>query len=147
MRVAAVKPGQIFYDLGCGDGRVVIEAVKRGAYGVCVELRRDLIEQAKENAKREHVYERIRFVNDSFFNIDLSDADIVYMYLLTRVNAQLRPKLEKELRTGARIVTLDFEIPGWKPVHVEKHIVAGMTRTIYLYIRGVSDSASLSPLG
>ncbi len=139
MRLADVKPGVVFYDLGCGDGRVVIEAAKRGARGVCVELRRDLIEQAMRNAREAGVADRIRFVNKSFFDVDLSDADIVYMYLLTRVNAQLRPKLEKELRLGARVVTLDFEVPGWKPVQVEKHVVAGMTRVLYLYIKGVSD--------
>jgi len=139
MRLAKPREGKVFYDLGCGDGRVAIEAAKRGAYSVCVELRRDLIEQARDNARREHVFERMAFINDSFFNIRLNDADIVYMYLLTRVNAQLRPKLEQELRAGARVVTLDFEIPGWRPVHVERHIVAGMTRTLYLYVKGVSD--------
>lgn len=139
MRLAGVKPGTVFYDLGCGDGRVVIEAAKRGARGVCVELRRDLIEQAMRNAREAGVADRIRFINKSFFDVDLGDADVVYMYLLTRVNAQLRPKLEKELRLGARIVTLDFEVPGWKPVQIEKHVVAGMTRILYLYIKGVSD--------
>lgn len=140
MRLARVEPGLVFYDLGCGDGRVVIEAAKRGARGVCVELRSDLLEQAISAARDAGVEDRIKFVNKSFFDIDLSDADIVYMYLLTRVNAQLRPKLEKELRLGARVVTLDFEVPGWRPVQVERHIVAGMSRTLFLYIRGVSDS-------
>jgi ubiquinone/menaquinone biosynthesis C-methylase UbiE len=141
MRIAKVGPGMVFYDLGCGDGRVAIEAARRGARAVCVELRRDLIEQAMEAAREAGVYDRIEFINGNFFNVDLGRADIVYMYLLTRVNAQLRPKLEKELRLGARVVSLDFEIPGWKPVHVERHVVAGMTRTIFLYIKGVSDAA------
>ncbi len=140
MRLAKPGPGKVFYDLGCGDGRVVIEAAKRGSIGVCVELRRELIEQAMENARKEKVYDKIRFINDSFFNIDLGDADIVYMYLLTRVNAQLRPKLERELRLGTRVVTLDFEVPGWRPVQVERHVVAGMTRVLYLYVKGVSDA-------
>ena len=80
----------------------------------------------------------MRFVNKSFFDVDVSDADAVYMYLLSRVNARLRPKLERELRPGARVVTLDFPVEGWKPVVVERYNVAGMTRVLYLYIIGVS---------
>ncbi len=142
MRLAGAAPGKVFYDLGCGDGRVAIEAAKRGAKAVCVELRRDLIEEAYRRAEEAGVADRIIFVNKSFFDVDISDADIIYMYLLTRVNARLRPKLEKELRPGARVVTLDFEIPGWRPVHVEKHYVAGMQRILYLYVKGVSDLSS-----
>ncbi len=139
MRVAKVGPGDVFYDLGCGDGRVVIEAAKRGARGVCVEIREDLIREARRRAEEEGVADRIRFVQGSFFDVDLSDATIVYMYLLTRVNKALRPKLERELRAGTRVVTLDFEIPGWKPVYVERHYTGSLERTIYLYVKGVSD--------
>ena len=142
LRLAGVREGTVFYDLGCGDGRVAIEAARRGARAVCVEIRRELIEKAVENARRAGVEDRIVFINKSFFDVDLSDADAVYMYLLSRVNAMLRPKLEKELRVGARVVTLDFPVAGWRPVHVERHQVAGMVRTLYLYIRGVSDHAS-----
>ncbi len=139
MQIAKVGPGDVFYDLGCGDGRVVIEAVKRGARGVCVEIREDLLREAMENARKEGVADRIKFVHDNFMNVDLSDATIVYMYLLTRVNRVLRPKLERELKIGTRVVTLDFEIPGWKPVYVTKRYTGSLERTIYLYIRGVSD--------
>ncbi len=139
LRVARVGPGDVFYDLGCGDGRVVIEAAKRGARGVCVEIREDLIKQAMKAAEENGVADRIRFVRADFRTVDVSDATVVYMYLLTRVNEALKPKLERELRIGTRIVTLDFEVPGWKPIHVEKHYTGGLERTIYLYIRGVSD--------
>ncbi|HIQ24218.1 MAG TPA: methyltransferase domain-containing protein [Pyrodictium delaneyi] len=142
LHIARVGHGDIFYDLGCGDGRVAIEAAKRGARAVCVELRRDLIESAMENARKAGVYDKIEFINDNFFNITLNKATVVYMYLLTRVNAALRPKLEAELKIGARIVTLDFAIPGWKPIHVEKYYIGGLTRTIYLYTRGISDIAA-----
>jgi len=142
IRIAGVGPGDVFYDLGCGDGRVVIEAAKHGARGVCIEIRPDLIKEAMKNAKKENVYERIEFINADFYTQDLSKATIIYMYLLTRVNASLKPKLEREARVGTRIITLDFEIPGWRPVHVEKHYTGGLERTIYLYIRGVSDSAN-----
>ncbi len=139
MRLASLSENDVFYDLGCGDGRVAIEAAKHGARAVCVEIRKDLLEKAKENAKKSNVYDRITFINDSFFNIDLQDATVVYMYLLTRVNAALRPKLEKELKPGTRVITLDFEIPRWRPVHVEKHYIAGLLRTLYLYVVGVSN--------
>lgn len=140
MRIAKVRKGDVFFDLGCGDGRVVIEAAKRGARGVCVEIREDLIKEAMKKAKEEGVYDRIEFINDDFYRVDISRATIVYMYLLTRVNEALRPKLERELKPGTRVITLDFEIPGWVPVHVEKHYTDGLERTIYLYIRGVSDT-------
>jgi precorrin-6B methylase 2 len=139
MRIAGVQRGIRFYDLGCGDGRVVIEAAKRGALAYCIEIRRDLIEKAIENAQKEGVAERIHFINDNFFKVDLSKADVVYMYLLTRVNNMLKPKLESELRVGTRVVTLDFPVPGWKPVHVEKHYTSGLSRIIYLYIMGISN--------
>jgi len=141
IRIAGVRRGDVFYDLGCGDGRVVIEAVKHGARGVCIEIRPDLIKEAMKNAKRENVYDRISFIQGDFYTQDLSKATVIYMYLLTRVNAALKPKLEREARVGTRIITLDFEIPGWRPVHVEKHYTGGLERTIYLYIRGVSDIA------
>ncbi len=144
LRVAKVGPNDVFYDLGCGDGRVVVEAAKIGARGVCVEIREDLIKQAMENAAKEHVKDRIRFINADFHKVDISDATVVYMYLLTRVNESLKPKLTRELRLGTRIVTLDFEIPGWKPVHVERHYTGGLERTIYLYIRGISDVFQVS---
>ncbi len=138
LRLAGVGEGTRFYDLGCGDGRVAVEAAKRGAYVYCVEIRGDLIARAMENARRAGVFDRVRFVNKSFFDVEVSDADAVYMYLLSRVNARLRPKLERELRPGARVVTLDFPVEGWKPVVVERYNVAGMTRVLYLYIIGVS---------
>jgi ubiquinone/menaquinone biosynthesis C-methylase UbiE len=136
--LARLSPGETLYDLGCGDGRVAIEAARRGARAVCVEIREDLIEKARENAEKAGVADKIEFVNASFFEVDLSGADVVYMYLLTRVNAALRPKLERELRGGARVVTLDFQVPGWRPVIVERTETGGMPRALYLYLAGVS---------
>jgi SAM-dependent methyltransferase len=135
------KPGKddVFYDLGCGDGRVVIEAALRGARGVCVEINPDLIRKAKEAAEKLNVVDRITFVSDDFFNVSLRDATVVYMYLLTSVNRALKPKLEKELRLGSRVVTLDFEIPGWRPVHVTRVSLGYREATLYLYVKGVSD--------
>ncbi|MEM1644503.1 MAG: class I SAM-dependent methyltransferase [Ignisphaera sp.] len=140
MRLANIKDYDVFYDLGCGDGRVVIKAVKEGAKkGVCVELNPSLIEKAKENAKLENVQGKIAFINDDFFNVPLGDATIVYMYLLTSVNKALKPKLESELIEGTRVITLDFEIPGWKPVQIIEVSLPMRTARLFLYVKGISD--------
>lgn len=140
MKLANISHSDIFYDLGCGDGRVVIRAVKEGAQkGVCVEINPTLIEKAKENAKTEAVLNRIEFINEDFFKAQISDATIVYMYLLTSVNRALKPKLETELKKGTRIVTLDFEIPGWKPIQIIEVALPMRTARLYLYVKGYSD--------
>lgn len=140
MRLANLKNEDIFYDLGCGDGRVVIKAVKEGAKkGVCIELNSTLIERARENAKIEKVLDKIIFINDDFFNVTLSDATVIYMYLLTSVNKALKPKLETELANGTRVITLDFEIPGWKPVQIIEVSLPMRTARLYLYIKGISN--------
>jgi hypothetical protein len=84
------------------------------------------------------VRDRIEFILGDFFQEDISDATVVYMYLLTSVNERLKPKLEKELRPGTRVVSLDFSIPGWKPVRVLGDGV-GWQRTIYVYVIGESN--------
>ena len=139
MMLAKPGPNDVFYDLGCGDGRVAIEASLRGAKAVCIELNKDLIEKAKERARKLGVYDKIVFINDDFFNVSLNDATIVYMYLLTSVNRMLRPKLERELRMGTKVITLDFEIPGWRPIHILRVSLGYRDSTLYLYIKGISD--------
>ncbi len=140
MRLANVKSEDVFYDLGCGDGRVVLKAVKEGVKkAVCVEINPMLIERAKENAKSLNVLNKIEFVNEDFFKTNLSEASVVYMYLLTSVNKALRPKLEAELKDGARVVTLDFEIPGWRPIQIVEVALPMRTARLYLYVKGISD--------
>jgi len=135
------KSTDIFYDLGCGDGRVVIEVAKRfGIKAIGIEARLDLVEMARKKALREGVSDKVEIIYGDFFKIPLYNATIVYAYLLTSVNKLLRPKLESELRPGTRVVTLDFEIPGWKPVAVRK-FHDRIDRKLYLYIIGVSDKA------
>ncbi len=138
--VLDLKEGDVFYDLGCGDGRVVIEAAKRYPIkrAVCVETRGDLLEEARRNAEKAGVQDKVVFVQGDFFKVPISDATAVYMYLLTSVNEALKPKLEKELRPGTRVVTLDFPITGWKPVKVVE-TTGVWQRKVYLYIVGVSD--------
>ncbi len=139
MLLAKPKPGDVMYDLGCGDGRVVVEAALRGAKAVCVELNKELVERAKERARKSGVIDRITFINDDFFKVSLEDATIVYMYLLTSVNRMLKPKLERELRLGTRVITLDFEVPGWRPLHITRVSLGYRDATLYYYVKGISD--------
>jgi len=128
-----LQPGEVFYDLGCGDGRVAVAAAKHAPVrrSVCVEIRPELAAGARERARREGVEDRVVVLNKDIFDVDLHDADAIYMYLLTTINAALRPKLERELHPGARVLTLDFEIPGWTPTRVIGG--GGWQRTLYLY--------------
>ncbi|MEB3861373.1 MAG: class I SAM-dependent methyltransferase [Desulfurococcales archaeon] len=132
--------GDVFYDLGCGNGKVVVEAARRFPIekAVCVEARRELIEEARERATNAGVADKVEFIHGDMFKVDISRATAVYMYLLTSVNEALKPKLEKELRPGARVVTLDFQIPGWRPVRVVGER-AGWQKTVYVYVIGESN--------
>jgi precorrin-6B methylase 2 len=134
LEVLDLGPGEVFYDLGCGDGRVAVAAAKNYPIrrAVCVEINPSLAAEAVERAKREGVADRVLVLNTDMRHIGLWDADAVYMYLLTSINELLRPKLEKELKPGARVVTLDFQIPGWKPARVIGK--PGWQKTLYLYI-------------
>lgn len=136
-----IKPasGDTFYDIGCGDGRVAVEVAKK--YGIrvkCIELRQDLIERGIKRAQEARVENLVEFINDDFFQVPISDANIVYMYLLTSVNMKLRPKLEKELQDNTIVISLDFPITGWTPVAVLE-LTRSWQRTLYLYVKGLSD--------
>ncbi len=139
LRALDLSESDVLYDLGCGDGRIPIEAVKRYSIrkAVCVEIRDDLVERAKERVKKAGVKDRVEVIKGDFFKISIKDATAVYMYLLTSVNEQLRPKLERELRYGSKVVTLDFQVPGWKPIKIIGG--TGWQRTIYVYIIGESN--------
>ncbi len=137
--LANVGKGDVLYDLGCGDGRIVIAAAKRGARAVCVELDPIRLEEAMKNAQARGVSHMIRFVKGDIFKTDLSEATVVYMYLLRSVNDQLKPKLKAELKKGTRIVSLDFEISGWREVKTIRVSSPARIGTYYLYIIGVSD--------
>lgn len=137
--LAGVGKGDVLYDLGCGDGRVAIAAAKRGARAVCVELNPDLLKRAFESAQSEGVAHMIRFVREDIFKADISEATVVYMYLLRSINDLLKPKLKAELKKGTRIVSLDFEISGWKDVKTLRVSSPARVGTYYLYVIGVSD--------
>jgi predicted RNA methylase len=127
------KNGEILYDMGSGDGRIIIMAAKDfGLRCVGIEIREDLVKRAIAEIKRFNLESKIKVINDDFFNVDISDADIVTLYLTTSANEKLRPKLEKELKAGARVVSHDYEIRGWRPTKVSRDDPPG--HTIYLYV-------------
>ncbi|MEM3361248.1 MAG: class I SAM-dependent methyltransferase [Candidatus Bathyarchaeia archaeon] len=139
--LAQLKPGEVFFDLGAGDGRTVIMAAKDfGARAVGVELREDLAKKALSSVYEEGLQDRVTIVNGDMFNVDLSSADVVFLYLTTSANEKIRPKLEAELKSGARVVSHDYEIVGWKPLKVENFCenpkLGYPSHTIYLYRKG-----------
>ena len=130
LRLANVKRADVVYDLGCGDGRIVIQAAKRyGARGVGIDIDPERIEEASRNARTAKVADRVRFLNQDLFESDLGEATVVTLYLLPRLNLKLRPKLLAELKPGTRIVSHGFDMGDWKPDHVAQ---VGST-TIYLW--------------
>ncbi|MDM7275683.1 MAG: class I SAM-dependent methyltransferase [Thermoprotei archaeon] len=139
-KILDLNDDDVFYDLGCGDGRVVIEVLKKFPVrrGVCVEVRKDLLEEAVRRAKLEGVSNRFIAIHGDFFDIPLKDATVVYMYLLASVNEALKPKLSKELAPGTRIISLDFQVPGWKPLKIVGS-KSGWQSTVYYYVIGESD--------
>lgn len=133
--LSSLRPGETLYDLGCGDGRVLITAARRfGAKAVGVELSPSLVKTARETVLRESLQEQVSVVEGNLLDADLSQADVVILYLMTESNDLLKPKLEKQLKGTARVVSHDFEIRGWKASKVEKVAGAGNRKhTIYVY--------------
>lgn len=131
LKLAGVKAGDVVYDLGCGDGRIVITAAEKfGATGVGVDLNPERIKEAKANAAAAGVSDKVEFVLGDLFDFDFSKANVVTMYLLPSVNLKLRPKLQKELKPGSRIVSHDFDMGDWE---AEKTVRVGSHDTIYLW--------------
>jgi len=113
LELAQVRPGDVLYDLGSGDGRINITAARRfGVRGVGIELDGDLIRQARANARRAGVQDLVKFRRQDLFNADFSEASVVTLYLLPELNDRLLPKL-LQLKPGARIVSHAFPITGW----------------------------------
>ena len=119
LELARVTAGDVVYDLGSGDGRIPIAAAKRyGALGVGVEIDAKLNRVAADNAKTAGVTDRVRFVTQDLFEADISQATVVTLFLLPRINQELIPKLRRELRPGTRIVSHQFDMgERWPPEH------------------------------
>jgi SAM-dependent methyltransferase len=129
IELAGVKKGDVVYDLGSGDGRIVIAAAKRGAKAVGFEIDPDLVAESRANIQKAGVQESAEIRNQDILTVDLSGASVVTMYLLPDVNLKLRPNLQKQLKPGSRIVSHAFDMGDWKADKVEQ--VDG--RTIYLW--------------
>ena len=115
LRMADVGPKDVVYDLGSGDGRIVITAAKKfGARGIGVELDAALVAESEENARAADVADRVKFLRQDFFKTDFSDATVIAMYLLPGVMKRLRAQV-LELKPGTRIVAHDFDFEDWKP--------------------------------
>ena len=135
LRLARVSGDDVVYDLGSGDGRIVITAARDfGARGVGLELDPDLVAQAERNAQRAGVAGRTRFLEQDIFLADIREATVVTMYLGADVNLRLRPKLLAELRPGSRIVSHDFPIGDWKPERVVNFKGPERTHVLSLWI-------------
>lgn len=140
--MSGVGPGDIVYDLGCGDGRIVVAAARRGASGVGIEIDPRLVEWARANVQAERVDERVTIRNQDLFLTDLSPASVIALYILPEMNRRLRPKLLRELKAGSRVVANGFEVPGWQP----DRVVDVPTRYLraFLYTVKPADKAAAS---
>jgi ribosomal protein L11 methylase PrmA len=116
LRMVNVHKGDVVYDLGCGDGRIVIAAAKKyGVRGVGIDIDPERIKESEENARREGVTKLVKFRQEDLFQANISEATVVTLYLLDRLNEQLRPKLLRELKPGTRIVSHAFRMGDWEP--------------------------------
>ncbi len=134
LEAADVKPDDVVYDLGSGDGRIVIAAAKTfGARAVGIELRPDLCRKAEARVKAEGLSSRVRIIPGNFLHVDLSPATVVTMYLLTSTNERIRPNLEKYLKPGVRVVSNDYPIKGWKESRLRIVKMGTTEHKIYVY--------------
>jgi len=134
LEMAEVKKVDVVYDLGSGDGRIVIRAAKKyGARGVGIEIDRPLVDLSRAKARDAGVAHLVEFYEQDALNVDLSQATVVTLYMLPEFNARLRPILAQQLKSGARIVSHDFDIEGWVPSKVEK-ITGGWLHQHAIYL-------------
>jgi hypothetical protein len=141
---AGVKKGDVLYDLGSGDGRIVIAAAKRfGVRGVGIDIDPARVEEANANAKAAGVEKLVEFREQNLFDVDLRKATVVTLYLLPEVNKKLRPKLWRELRAGTRVVSHAFDMGDWSPD--QQLDVQGST--IYLWRVDAQDKAGAPAVG
>jgi SAM-dependent methyltransferase len=136
LELAKVTSDDVVYDLGSGDGRIVIAAAQKyGARAVGIEINPDLYRQSSDRIKELGLQDRARIRCEDMFDVSVHPATVVTLYLLTSFNERLRPKLDRELRSGTRIVCHDFHVPGWDPEKVVDVISKnGLPHKLYFYI-------------
>jgi cyclopropane fatty-acyl-phospholipid synthase-like methyltransferase len=134
LEIANLKAGETLYDLGSGDGRILITAAQRyRAKAVGVEISDRLVRSTNERIAQLNLQNLITVIHGDLLQVDLSPADVVTIYLMTNSNELLRPNLEKYLKPGARVVSHEYTVPGWKPHYVEKVDPETRGHMIYLY--------------
>ena len=135
LKLAKLKEGETLYDLGCGDGRIIITAATQfGANAVGVELDEGRYRKTLGRIRELNLEDKVTLIHGNLLKVDLRPADVVTLYLLTSANEKVKPNLEKHLRKGTRVVSHDFEIPGWRPIRIEEVSESyGFSHTIYLY--------------
>ncbi len=134
IRLAKIKKNEILYDLGSGDGRVVIAAALAGANSIGVDIYWPRILYSRAWIWFLRLSHRAKIIRQNFFTVDLSDADIVCLFLLQKTNQNLKEKLERELKPGARVLSYAFTFEGWHPAQIDPNN-ASVYGPIYLYVR------------
>lgn len=135
LQLANVTGDDTLYDLGSGDGRIIITAAQRyGTRGTGIDINPELVQQSQANAQSANVADRVDFVQQDLFQTDLSNATVVTLYLLPDINLKLRPKLLRELKPGTRIVSHDFDMGEWEPEQVVQVQGPNRQHTIYYWI-------------
>ena len=135
LELADVKPGETVYDLGSGDGRVLITAVQKfRAKAVGVEIAEALVRQATDRIAKLGLQNEARVIQGDLMQVDLTPADVVTFYLMTESNGLLRPRLEKLLKPGARVVSYEYAVPGWKPKQVDRADNDSHAHSIFVYV-------------
>jgi len=134
LRLADVQQGDVVYDLGCGDGRIVISAARLfGARGVGIDLDPRRIDEANAAARSAGVEGRVRFVMQDLFQTDFSEASVLALYLFPEMNARLLPKIRAELRPGSRVVSYQFGVGDWVPAAAEGVWIGDLRNEVYLF--------------
>ena len=132
LQLASLRRGETLFDLGAGDGRIMIDAVRRfGAKAVGVEIDPERISRIRERLAA--TVTQAELIEGDLFQVDLSSADVIAIYLSDSANAKLAPKLKDELKAGARVVSLDYKLPGWAADRELEVNTSGITRRLYLY--------------
>lgn len=143
LRMAKVTKDDLLYDLGCGDGRIVITAAQLyGTRGVGIDIDPERIKESRENAAKANVGPLVKFLEQDLFKSDVHEATVVSLYLLTSVNLRLRPILLAQLRPGTRIVSHNYAMDTWKPDDSEVVMVNDISHNVYFWVVPANVSGS-----